>query len=99
MSTPDELFQKTSGPVVMAFLQDWCGHCTKLKPKLIEMSLKHKGKITFIFINGDKNPATLEKWKVSSFPQVFIYDKNKRLIQHVIGNDPDAIIEGFNKVL
>ncbi len=40
----------------------------------------------------------LQKWNVHSFPQVFIYNDNKKLVKHIVGNDLPTIKSGLKMI-
>jgi thiol-disulfide isomerase/thioredoxin len=95
MSAPEQKFNSTKGPIVLSFLRPGCPHCDALEPKLKTIGNSKSNKATFIMVNVLNNPDMTEKWEVQGVPQVFIYDKNKKLVKHVIGDDLDSIKSGL----
>jgi thioredoxin 1 len=71
----DANFEETisKNPIVLVdFWASWCGPCRALAPTIEELAKEYAGKVFIGKLDVDENPATSEKFNVSSIPTVVI---------------------------
>jgi thioredoxin 1 len=81
----DETIKKN--PLVLVdFWAGWCGPCRALAPTIEELAKEYAGtgKVLIAKLDVDENPATAEKFNVSSIPTVIIL-KNCSEVEKIIG--------------
>jgi thioredoxin 1 len=83
----DQNFEETisKNPLVLIdFWAGWCGPCRALAPTIEELAKEYAGKVFIGKLDVDENPATSEKFNVSSIPTVVIL-KDCREVEKIIG--------------
>jgi len=71
----DANFEETinKNPLVLIdFWAGWCGPCRALAPTIEELAKEYSGKVLIGKLDVDENPATAEKFNVSSIPTVIV---------------------------
>ena len=106
MNGPDKVgsFQKlinSSGSryVYAFFHSPGCGHCHALMPYFTayrNQCTSQASTAIIVFINRQTAPELFEKFNVTSFPHVMVF-QNGSLVDEVIGNDPAAVARAFAK--
>lgn len=76
-------------PVIIDFKASWCGPCQYLGPIFKEMSEKYSD-VGFFSVDVDDLSDVAMSEGVSSMPTIIAY-QNGRLVQKVVGADPNAI--------
>ena len=61
-------------PVVVDFYADWCPPCRRLGPILDRLAVEFAGKVKFVKINSDQEPALAEQYNVTALPTVIFVD-------------------------
>jgi thioredoxin 1 len=83
----DANFEETisKNPLVLIdFWAGWCGPCRALAPTIEELAKEYAGKVFIGKLDVDENPATSEKFNVSSIPTVVIL-KDCCEVEKIIG--------------
>lgn len=80
----DEVVIKSSKPVLVDFFATWCGPCKRLAPIIHELAKEYEGRVVFAKVDIDKVQELAMRYKVSSIPDVRIFNKGKE-IKKLIG--------------
>ena len=71
-------------PVVVDFWAPWCGPCRVVDPIIEDLAGQHAGRVKFMKLNVDDNPATATRYNVLSIPTVILFERGEPQ-QTVIG--------------
>ncbi len=63
---------------VLWFSNPKCAPCKKIKPTMINVSVKYKN-IKFFKIDVDKNPDVAEKYGITSVPTIIFFKKGREV--------------------
>jgi len=68
-----EVVEKSDIPVVVDFWAPWCGPCKMLAPLFEKLASDYEGKVKFVKVNVDENPATAIKYNVRWIPSIVMF--------------------------
>lgn len=89
-------------PVMVDFYTEWCGWCKKLdqdtysNPKVQELA----GKFVCVKVDGDKDRASVSKYKINGYPTIVFLDSTGEEIDRNVGYaGPDELAKMMEKLL
>jgi thioredoxin 2 len=78
-------------PVVVDCWAPWCGPCRMVAPVLEDLAAELAGRVKFVKVNTDENPAVAARFSISSIPTLLLV-RGGQLSGRVIGAQPKAAI-------
>lgn len=81
-------------PVLVDFWAQWCGPCKALAPILDDLVQKYEGKVKFVKLDVDQNPATPPKFGVRGIPTLILF-KDGQVKATQVGMLSKAELIGF----
>ena len=83
---------KSDMPIMVDFWAEWCGPCRAVSPILDKIAEENSEKLKIVKLNVDDNPATAEKYGITSIPAMYVFDKGE-VVKRVIGAKPKPALE------
>jgi thioredoxin-like negative regulator of GroEL len=78
-----------STPVVVLFKMSGCSACQNMLRVFLnyrDLCNKQSSKVIMIIIDGETAKDVFEKYKIESYPQIYVYQNGKE-IKHLVGYD------------
>lgn len=85
---------KLSGLTLVDFWATWCGPCRMIAPFVEQLADEYEGKVAFMKVNVDEEPALCEKYRVSSIPNLVLF-KDGDVVDSSAGARPKAQLAAF----
>jgi thioredoxin 1 len=74
---------KSSEPVFVDFIAEWCGPCKAMAPALEQVAAEMKGKVKVVKLDVDQNPDTTSKYRIQAMPTLMIFKNGEVAAQRV----------------
>ncbi len=87
---PATIATMNQGKVVVYFGATWCGPCRQTKPLVQELAQELSGKVSFLFIDVDEQPALSQKYEIRSIPALVVLDHGQDKA-HLQGGPKDVM--------
>ncbi len=79
------------GTVVACFTADWCGACKAVKPHVAALSQEMKGRVSFVTVDVDSEPALAGQYGIRAIP-AFVLLKDGREVTRFNTVSRDGIL-------
>ncbi len=68
---------ESNSPVIVDFWAAWCAPCKALAPVFEDVASKYEGKVKFVKMDVDSNPATAAKFGVRGIPTMILFKEGQ----------------------
>lgn len=77
---------------IVDFTANWCPPCRMMNPVYKGMAAKYGNQIQFLKVDGDDNPAVMQRYSIQSLP-TFAFFQNGQIVKRFIGARPSGQFE------
>jgi thioredoxin len=74
-------------PVLVDAWAPWCAPCRSIAPAIDELAAEHAGRVRFVKLNVDENPATASRFGIQSIPTLLVMDGGRE-VDRIVGAMP-----------
>jgi thioredoxin 1 len=92
------IIRENDSSMVLLIVADWCGNCQIMAPMLKNLAFQYRGKIKFVMVDADANPEIGKEYDLDVLP-LFLFFRNSRLIDQVMGTVPSSLLNKKMKAL
>jgi thioredoxin 2 len=78
-------------PVLVDAWAAWCGPCRMIAPTIEQLARESAGRWVVAKLDVDANPATAQRFRISSIPTLLVF-KRGQLVEQLVGLQPKAAI-------
>ena len=71
-------------PVVLDFWAEWCPPCRALAPTFEELAKQYAGRVRFLKLDVDSNPAVSQRYGIKGIPTLVFFDGGRE-VERVVG--------------
>ena len=68
-----EVINNADTPTLVDFWAPWCGPCRMVAPIVEELAGEYEGRVKFVKVNTDENPAVSGRYGIRSIPTLLVF--------------------------
>lgn len=76
-------------PTLVDFWAPWCGPCRMVAPIVEELAGEYEGRVKFVKLNTDENPAVSGRYGIRSIPTLLVF-KGGEVKGQIVGFRPKS---------
>jgi thioredoxin 1 len=84
-----EVIKNEETPTLVDFWAPWCGPCRMVAPIVEELASEYEGRVKFVKVNTDENPAVSGRYGIRSIPTLLVF-KNGEVKGQIVGFRPKS---------
>ncbi|MGH2459714.1 MAG: thioredoxin [Chloroflexota bacterium] len=90
---------KASTTVVVDFWAEWCPPCKMIAPVLEEIAAEKNGSLKIAKLDGDENPATVQRFGVMSLPTLLVFKNGQEVVRMVGYRNKSQLLQQIDRAL
>ena len=84
-----EVIKNEETPTLVDFWAPWCGPCRMVAPIVEELAGEYEGRVKFVKVNTDENPAVSGRYGIRSIPTLLVF-KGGEVKGQIVGFRPKS---------